>query len=369
MTHRERFILAATRQEPDRVPFDLCGSTQSLIDYQVTRDRLNELYGLTGEKQGNYCIDERIMIALDTDTRLVGGEATPKTSHQRTENGITYDRWGIGSREVNGHMEICHNPLRDCDIDTIMTYEFPNPEKIDRKLLDQWTQHAKFLHENTDYAVVLAHPVFGVFELGCWMFGFDDYLYRLVDEPELIHAFSQRVLDYQKKVSEIYYGALGRYIDCTMSGDDFGTQIGSLISTAMFDDMVKPYLKERITYTKKFTDGFYKQHTCGSVYNLIPSLIDCGVDILNPIQPGTYMMEPERLKADFGDKISFWGGIDIQRLLPKGSVSEVKAEVQRIISILGQGGGFILSPAHSIQDDVPAENVIALYEGAREYYE
>ena len=369
MTHRERFILAATHQEADRVVFDLCGSPQTLVDYQVTKDKLAEQLGITGPKQGDFCVDERILKALDIDTRLVGGMPTPRTSHQREENGVTYDSWGIGWREVNNHLEICHNPLKDKEIDEMMAYEFPNPENIDRKLINKWAQKAKYLWENTDYAVIAEHPVLGVFELGCWLFGFEDYLYRLAGEEELVHAFAQRVLDYQKKVIDIYYGALGRYITCTTSGDDFGTQIGPFMSTPMFDDMVKPYLKERISYTKKFTDGFYKQHTCGSVYDMIPSLIDCGVDILNPIQPGVYMMEPERLKEAYGNKIAFWGGVDTQHLLPKGNVDQVKEEVKRILSILSKGGGYILAPAHTIQYDVPAENVIAIYEGAKEYWE
>ena len=167
---------------------------------------------------------------------------------------------------------------------------------------------------------------------------------------------------------DIYYGAMGRYMDCTTAGDDFGTQKGPFMSTAMFQEYVKPYMKERISYTRRYTDAFYKHHTCGSVHNIIPDLIECGVDILNPIQPGVYMMECERLKADFGDRITFWGGIDTQHLLPEGSVEDVKKEVAHILDVMGDRGGYILSPAHTIQPDVPAANVIAVYHGAQEYY-
>jgi uroporphyrinogen decarboxylase len=234
--------------------------------------------------------------------------------------------------------------------------------------LELWARQAEDLHSNTGYAVIAEHPVLGVFELGCWMFGFDDYLYRLAGEPELVHAFSGRVLAYQKEIIRKYYGALGRWIDCTTSGDDFGTQAGPFMSTAMFDGMIRPYLQARVAYTRQFTDAFYKHHTCGSVHDFIPAIIDCGVDILNPIQPGVYMMEIERLKKDFGDRISFWGGIDTQRLLPFATVDEVKREVKRTLAVAGSGGGYVLSPAHTIQRDVPAENVVAIYRGADEFY-
>lgn len=368
MTHRERFYETVTHGHPDRAVYDLAGSPQTNVDYEVTRKAMGDLLGIQGEKQGFFNLDERILKALDIDTRRIGGMPTPVTSHCRTENGIVYDSWGIGYAETNGHMEIVSNPLKDCELDEMMEYEFPDPDRIDRNLIKTWAAQARYLHEETDYAVIAEHPVLGVFELGCWMLGFEDYLYRLVGEPEFVHAFSARVLEYQKKVIDIYYSELGRYIDCTTSGDDFGTQTGPFMSTGMFDDCIKPYLKERIAHTRKYTDAFYKHHTCGSVHNFIPSLIDCGVDILNPIQPGVYMMECDRLKADYGDRIAFWGGIDTQHLLPEGSQEDVKREVKKVLSVMDQKGGYILSPAHTIQYDVPAENVIAIYRGADEYY-
>lgn len=364
MTHRERFYTVVNHKPADRAIFDLCGTPQTNVDYEETRQGINRLLGVSGEKQGHFLLDERVLQKLDIDFRRVGGMPTPKTSHVRREGDVSYDAFGIGYRSG----QICYNPLRDADIDEVVNYELPNADNIDPKWIELWAAQAKALHENTDYAVVAEHPVLGVFEIGCWMFGFDDYLYRLAAEPEVVHAFSERILAYQKKVIEKYYGALGKYIDCTTSGDDFGTQSGPFMSTQMFQELVKPYMKERIAYTKKFTDAYYKHHTCGSVHNFIPDLIDMGVDILNPIQPGVYMMEHERLKKDFGDKITFWGGIDTQHLLPEKSAEEVKAEVKRILSIMDVNGGYILSPAHTIQFDVPPENVIAIYEGAKEYY-
>jgi uroporphyrinogen decarboxylase len=365
MTHRERFRKVAGREGADRAVFDICGSPQTLIDYEETKNALLSYLGYTGTSGGNF-LDERILTYFDIDTRLVGAQPIPATVLKRQEGNVYYDSYGIGYRAINGHYEICRNPLADCTIDEMMAYPLPEVEDFDQALLKQWKEEAQYLHENSSYAVVAAHPILGVFEIGCWLFGFDDYLYRIAGEPELVHAFSKRILDYQKKIIQIYYSALGPYIDCTTSGDDFGMQTGTFMSVEMFDEMIKPYLKERVAYTKKFTGAFYQHHTCGSVYSLIPCLIDCGIDILNPIQPGTYMMEPERLKKDYGNRISFWGGVDTQELLPRGSREDVKEKVKQILSIMGTGG-YILSPAHCIQYDVPAENIAAIFEGALEY--
>ena len=368
MTRRERFYACCRHEQTDRAVFDLGGSPQTRIDYKETQEELLEHLRFDGGIQGGFPIDERILNRFSIDTRSVGGMPTPDTVHNRTEGEIRYDSYGIGAKFVNGHFETCVNPLKDCTIDEVMAYPMPDADDIDMTLIRQWAETAEFLHKNTDFAIVAEHPVLGVFELGCWMFGFDDYLYRVAAEPEVVHVFSSRVLDYQKKVIDIYYGALGKYIDCTTSGDDFGTQTGPFMSRDMFDEMIKPYYRERIAATKKHTDGFYKHHTCGSVHAFIPSLIDCGVDILNPIQPGTYMMEPERLKADYGDKIAFWGGVDTQHLLPEESPETIKSEVKRLLSTMDKNGGFILAPAHCIQTDVPPASIAAIYDGAAEYY-
>ena len=367
MTHRERFIRVAAHEKADRAVFDLCGCPQTLIDYPETREALKKLLGYSGEDAGGFPIDERILKDFDIDTRIVGGMPTPETVHNRVDGDVRYDSYGIGYRPINGHLEICHNPLKDATIDEMMAYPLPEAANVDRKLIQSWGERARYLHENTDYAIIAEHPVLGVFEIGCWLFGFDDYLYRLAAEPELVHAFSRRILDYQKGVIDIYYNELGRWIDCTSSGDDFGMKTGTFMSVQMFNEFIAPYFSERIAYTKKYISAFYEHHSCGSVYSLIPSLIKCGVDIINPIQPGTYQMEPERLKKNYGSAICFWGGIDTQELLPRSGAGKVKEEVKRILAIMGTDG-YILSPAHCIQNDVPVENIAAIYRGAQEFY-
>jgi uroporphyrinogen decarboxylase len=267
------------------------------------------------------------------------------------------------------YWEIISSPLKGASIDDLEKYPWPKVENIDMKQIDEFRELAKRLYNETDYVVGADHPVYGIFELGCWMCGFDDFLLKMALDPDFVNRFFEIILDYQKKVIEIYYGAIGKYIHFTTSGDDFGTQSGTFISPAMFEQLIKPYLKQRISYTKTFTNAYYFQHSCGSVFTLIPHLIDAGVEILNPIQPGAKDMEPEKLKKAFGDSITFWGGIDTQHILPSGTPQEVKNEVIKVLDAISANGGYVLAPAHNLQPDVPAENIIALFEAGKEYFE
>lgn len=234
-------------------------------------------------------------------------------------------------------------------------------------LVEADAAEAKRLMEQTDYVICAEHPIYGVFELGCWMCGFDDFLLRLGIEPEFVMKFFDKIWEYQKRVIEIYYGALGKYIHYTSSGDDFATQSSLFMSVDMFREFVKPYLQKRIAYTKTFTDAAFLHHSCGSVFPLIPDLKDTGVDILNPIQPKASFMSPENLKSHYGNDIVFHGGIDTQEILPFGTKQSVEDTVENTINIMNQNGGYIFAAAHNIQEDVPPENVVYMFEAARKF--
>ena len=365
ITSRERFLNAMSHKTVDRPVFDLYGCPQTTVMSGKTIDDMKKLLNIKGEYNGPGYIDERILESLAIDTRMTGGMPSPANdalySYIDYADKYSVNIWGIGYAQVGNHWEIAKNPLKDMALEEIKRFPFPKASDIDRNVFGKYRNHAKNLYENTDYAIVGEHPCFGVLELGCWMFGYDDFLYRLAGEPETVHWFFEKILDYQKEVIKLYYTAIGEYINCTTSGDDFGTQRGLFMSVDMFNELVAPYLKERIRYTKTFTNAYFQHHTCGSVFRLIPSLIDCGVDIINPIQPNAFEMEPERLKSEYGGQMSFWGGIDTQDLLVNALPGQVSEEVDRIVSIFGTDGGYVLSPAHCIQEDVPAENVVAIY--------
>jgi uroporphyrinogen decarboxylase len=262
---------------------------------------------------------------------------------------------------VGKYSQITHHPLQGATVADLADFSWPEP-RIEEGLLERWAERAGELHAAGDYVVVAEHPVLGVLELGCWMCGYEEFLAKMAVDPEFVHAFFARVLDIQMAVIQQYYSALGPYIDLTTSGDDFGIQRGPLISPRMFGDFVAPYFTARIARTKELAHCSYWHHTCGSVFVLLDQLLACGVDILNPIQTSAAQMDPAALKARFGDRLVFWGAVDVQQFLPQASPEEVRRHVAELIETLGAGGGYVMAPAHNMQDDIPPENIVAWVE-------
>jgi uroporphyrinogen decarboxylase len=328
--------------------------------------RLAPLLGLDLDRRSPEQAREAVLCALDIDIRDVGGILEPGGSLARKISETEMiDAWGITYRSNGHHFEAVGRPLAGAGIDELERYPWPDPEKLDPSEIRRCADRARHYYKDTPYVVCARHPYYGVLELGCWMCGFDDFLYRLAGEPEFVHRFFDIILGYQRRVDEIYYAAVGPSVHFTTSGDDFGSQTGPLLSPAMFRSMVLPYLRERIQHIHQFTDAAFFHHSCGAIRPLIPDLISAGVEILNPIQPRAAGMEPSGLKTDFGDALTFYGGIDTQEILPKGTPEEVAAETRRLIRVLGRAGGYVLSAAHHLQGDVPPANVIAMYkEGA-----
>jgi uroporphyrinogen decarboxylase len=367
LSYRERFELTLAHRAVDRPPMDLGATDMTGIEGgpRALAPTLGlPVAGLSPEQQ-----DEAVLRALDTDIRGVGGVLTPASRLERRLSATRFsDAWGI-EHEWNGHhYEMVGRPLAGATVTDLERYPWPRAEDIDPGQIEALRRRAHHLFAETPYVVCGRHPVFGVFELGCWLCGFDDFLFRLAGDPEFVHRFFTIILAYQKRVNEIYYGAIGRYLHFTTSGDDFGTQTGPFMSVPMFREVIAPYFAERVRHLRTFTPAAFFHHTCGAVFPLIPELIAAGVDILNPIQPRTTDMEPARLKAAFGNRLTFYGGVDTQYLLPVGPPERVLAETRELVRVLGQDGGYILSAAHCIQEDVPMANVAAMYQAAKEIH-
>jgi uroporphyrinogen-III decarboxylase len=153
-----------------------------------------------------------------------------------------------------------------------------------------------------------------------------------------------------------------------ISGTDFGTQRGEFISPDLYRELYLPFHKQINNWVHANTNWKTFFHTCGSIYHLIPSFIEAGVDVLNPVQCSAANMEPHRLKQEFGDKVVFWGGgVDTQKTLPFGTPDEVRQEVAERIRIFAPGGGYVFNSIHNIQAKTPVENVLAMFESAREH--
>ncbi len=276
------------------------------------------------------------------------------------------DEWGLTWKRIGRYNEFVNPPLAGAGLPDLLRYRFPDPSDPGR--YRGVREQAERLFRETDFAVVAGHSMFGVFELGCWLCGFDDFMTRLVLDKRFVRAFFDRVLEVQKEIVGRYLGLVGPFVQVVETADDLGQEYGPLISPDCYRELIKPYhkaylrfIKDRVPHAKLF------MHSCGSVYALIPDLIDNGVDILNPVQPGVTNMEPWRLKREFGDRLSFHGGIDVVKVLPKLSPAGVKAVVREVMATFAQGGGYILAASHNIQDDTPPANVAAMYQAGLEF--
>lgn len=364
MDYRERFNNISNHKNADRFPVDFCGTT-------LTGCHPDVIKSLAGYFSINAADTEeatgKLQLLFDCDFRRVGCLFDPDSDY-RDYSGLSRgeytDGWGVTRKFQDLYWDIVKSPFRDLSLDEIRDYKWPSASGIDKKVIYNITERAKRLFCDTSYVIVGEHPVFGFLELGCWMFGYDDFLYRLIAEPETADWFFDNYYTYVKEVNELYYGAIGDYIHVTTSGDDFGTQSGPFVSPGLFKTRIKPWYVKRINDIKQYTGAKFFHHTCGSVYRLLGDMADMGVDIINPIQPGAYEMEPERLKNGYGDRFTFWGGIDEQNILSHGTPEQVRAEVKRVIDIMNVNGGYVLAASHNIQPDVPAANIAAMFSAA-----
>jgi len=250
------------------------------------------------------------------------------------------------------------------DIDN---YPWPDPSV---NIMDGVVERAKYLHEETDYFVVgrcisTMLPFLGYALLS----GMDKWLMDMKLDPEFYHRLSGKLLEIGTAVHEQLFSGIGQYLDGVNIHDDLGTQTGLFMSPDDYVKFVKPYTAEIIRNIRKHLRPEAKIiiHSCGSVYDAIPDLIEIGVDVLNPVQPLARNMEPWRLKKEFGDKIAFLGGFDIQKLLPRGTVEQVREGAKKLVQEYARGGGFIFATSHNIEPDTPPENIVAAFDAAYEY--
>lgn len=362
MTKRERVITALNHQEPDRVPRD-CGGVAGMTDDAYTRFigflGIKDDRAEFGDARTVVRFDERVLETLDVDVVTVF--LRPPTGYEPTVNpdGTTTDEWGMVRKNTNLYRELVGHPLANTRTEDIQGYAWPDPYAAGRTngLREEVTR----LHDETDYAIKAALPMNSFLEFSLWMRGFEQFFMDLASDEDFVNTLLDKELELQKGFYEVLLDAVGDYIQVIETADDLGSQRGPLISLQMYRKFIKPRQKEINDFIHSRTDAKILQHTCGSVRQFLPDLIDTGLDILESVQPLAEDMEPDRLKREFGERLSFWGGIDIQCILPYSSPEEVEEHVRSRINALAKGGGYVVSPAHCIQKDTPPENVITLY--------
>ena len=179
------------------------------------------------------------------------------------------------------------------------------------------------------------------------------------------HAILDKITQTDIALWDLFLQHVEPYVQVVAQGDDLGTQRGPWIKPEMFRADVRPYLKQLYDFIHSKTDAKVFMHSCGSVFDLIPDLIECGVQALNPIQRSAAKMDIAEMKKQFGSELAFWGGgIDVQQVLPTASLEEIEREVAYSIDTLGAGGGYVFCAAHNIQPDVSPDRIEAMYQAA-----
>jgi uroporphyrinogen decarboxylase len=376
MTSRERVLAAVSREEPDRVPLDIgAGASTGVVveGYAALREHL----GISGsphipELNRTFRVarmDEAVMRRLGSDCRplMVGPPANWRPPD--TEPGFYIDMWGIRWRRApygdgRYYWEFAGHPLAEATVDDLATYPWPDVD--DPGFTAGLAEKAKALHEGTDYAIVADSGFKSLWELGYMLRGLEQMMVDTVLNPEFTTALLSKLLDINLAVTGRFLEAVGPYIDVFRGSDDLATQQGPAISPRAFRTFLKPLYREYFEFVKSRTDAKLFYHSCGNVVDLLDDLIEIGVDAINPVQVSA-MGDTAALKARFGDRIAFWGGIDTQRALPFGTVADVEEEVRRRINDLAPGGGYVVAAVHNIQPDVSPANIVAMAKATRKY--
>jgi len=338
----ERILMALRHEAPDRTP----------SDFWAEPPALNRLFAYLGHSD-----KDRLLDTLGVDVRHLEALAPPD---REVGNGIFQNFWG----ERFIQQPTAWGPMRHDvkgalagarSLSDLEAFDWPNPDCIDRSGLPaqcrRYERHA------------LLYGFADVWQRPALVRGWEEFFIDLVERPEWVHFLCRKFTDfYLEDYTRAAEFTRGR-IDLFLLISDLGCQRGPLISAGMFREFVAPYLKEMIDHIHRL-GARVLYHSCGAIGPLIPELIGLGVDVLDPIQPTGPEMQPENLKARFGGRLCFHGGIDMQELLPHATPEQVQAEVRRYCEVLGAGGGYILAPAHLFQPDVPPENVLAVYRAA-----
>ena len=356
MTRKERFTVAMKNGQPDRVPV-FANLTPQIAE------KLGRLFELPYEPEDSFLSTRishvEILNRLGNDA--VGVGALRETPTRTLGGGLVADEFGIEYKTVGLYSEAVTRPLASAaDVKDIENYRFPDPLAPQRFTLAM----ENIKKYGQDFAIV-GDLEATVFELAWNLMGLEDFLCGLFMGEAYIEALLDKCMNFHICIAEKLVD-----IGCDMIwlGDDVGTQSNMMMSPDIYRRYFKPRLRKIIeaikTRNRNVTVAY---HSCGAITAVIPDLIDAGIDVLNPIQPLATGMDLGALKKEYGKDIAFFGGVDVQGVLPNGSIEDVKNEVKLRISQAGAGGGYILAPAHNIQPDTPVENIFAMYKAVAEY--
>ncbi len=334
MTQRERAIAALTHEQPDRVPYHI-GFTQKALAATI-----------------EYCGGSDFLQQIDNCMHDV--TENPGPLQRDIDPVIWQDEFGVQwDRSIDRDIgNVCNQVLSRPDLD-LLPLPDPHADAKWEGFPERCAGHGGRL--------VQFHHGFSLFERAWTLRGMENLMVDMIERPSFVEALLDSICDYNVALVQ---RALSEYpIDAVHFGDDWGSQRGPLISPPMWRRFLAPRLKRQYGAVKS-AGKFVTIHSCGKVQEFFPDLITMGLDCFNPFQPE--VMDVYEMKATYGDRLAFWGGVSTQRLLPRGTPDEVRAEVRELKARIGAGGGYILAPAHAIPGDAKPENILAMIEVANE---
>jgi uroporphyrinogen decarboxylase len=349
MKPRDRVLAALDHQPPDRVPVDI---THGQI-FPELEDKLRFHYEVRDT--------EAIRVALGIDLRWVRPNYL-RPEGPTSDAGAPLLNWfGATDGLLTYDDDLGVRPLAQVSsVTEIERYPWPTADCFDYSAI------ATLSRTYQDYAIIAPawwSPLFCRISELC---GMERALMMLVQEPALVEAMVERITAFYLEFYRRSLDAAPGQIDIAFTGDDLSGQQGLLFSLETFRRFFKKPLAKVFDLIKG-RGAKVMFHICGAAQEFIPDLLDIGMDILNPLQFSASGMDPRTLKAKYGKDLCFYGGIDIQHTLPYGTTEQVRSEVRERIEVLGKGGGYILGPAHSLMDDVPVRNVLAMYDEAHRF--
>lgn len=368
LTHRERVELTFNHQTPDRLPLDLMGNASMLLDetYHNLRRYLNldEIPPIRSGSTANY-YDERILEILGVDFRRIFLPKATGNKRKLFPDGSFEDVWGVRYQKIGTFVNAVQFPLAEANtIADIDAYDWPMAEDLYRP--GGIGTVAKSKYNTTDYALVARNPLSeGFLDRGSLLMGMEKFFMAMALQPELVTHLVKRMLHIYRGVYEIFLDEVGPWIQMVEAADDLGANDNLLISPDMYRQFIKPAEKSLYTMIHEMAPGAALfHHSDGAIFDIIPDLIEVGVNVLNPVQTSVAGMEPGRLKVNYGDRLVFHGGIE--GIEGQVEMDQLAKEIKDRITVLGSKGGYILSSCNHFID-VDPENILHMFNTAHEH--
>jgi uroporphyrinogen decarboxylase len=281
---------------------------------------------------------------------------------------VREDIWGVRREPVSygsgSYNEIDHYPLASAeDVGDLVEHRWPSADWFDYSVLPV---RIAAQQSEREYCLMVTNG--NIFETSWYMRGFERMFLDIVLHPELVHEIMRRVTDYYVEYFTRVLSAAQGGIDLVFTADDVAGQKGEFMSRDQWEEFIKPYHTRLNAAIHQFDGVKVIYHSDGAVMDIAAGFIEMGIDILQALQFSARGMDPHTLKRKYGEQLCFEGGVSVQTTLPFGTVEDVRAEVEELISTLGKGGGYILGPSHAIQAGTPPENILAMFDTASSFY-